>query len=129
MSGAIEPTGPKHAIGILSARTALQPLKRVKGPDGAPLMLCDLPPAHTTRWVARRKAEVVCAVRGGLIGVEEVCRRYVMTIEEYLGWERAFDRFGVPGLHSVARPAETARAASNPTRDGTISAGVELSAE
>ena len=38
----------------------------VMGPDGNPLTLDDLPPAGTTRWVIRRKAEVVAAVRGGL---------------------------------------------------------------
>ncbi len=39
----------------------------VMGPDGTPLTLDDLPPANTTRWVIRRKAEVVAAVRGGLL--------------------------------------------------------------
>ena len=39
----------------------------VMGPDGNPLTLDDLPPAGTTRWVIRRKAEVVAAVRGGLL--------------------------------------------------------------
>jgi hypothetical protein len=34
----------------------------VMGPDGNPLTLDDLPPAGTTRWVIRRKAEVVAAV-------------------------------------------------------------------
>jgi Protein of unknown function (DUF1153) len=83
----------------------LVPLKRVKGPDGSPLMLCDLPPAHTTRWIARRKAELVVAVRGGLLSVEEACRRYVMTVEEFRAWERAFERFGMPGLRTLASPA------------------------
>ena len=43
----------------------------VMGPDGNPLTLDDLPPAGTTRWVIRRKAEVVAAVRGGLLTMEE----------------------------------------------------------
>ena len=38
----------------------------VVGPTGTPLTLRDLPPAETNRWVIRRKAEVVAAVRGGL---------------------------------------------------------------
>ena len=43
----------------------------VMGPDGNPLTLDDLPPPGTTRWVIRRKAEVVAAVRGGLLTLEE----------------------------------------------------------
>ena len=37
--------------------------KSVIGPDGKLLSLDDLPPPNTQRWVARRKAEVVAAVR------------------------------------------------------------------
>ena len=41
----------------------------VVGPTGTPLTLRDLPPANTNRWAIRRKAEVVAAVRGGLISL------------------------------------------------------------
>ena len=40
---------------------------QVIGPLGEPLTLNSLPPADTTRWVVRRKAEVVAAVSGGLL--------------------------------------------------------------
>ena len=40
----------------------------VIGPDGTPLTLQDLPPPTTKRWVIRRKAEVVAAVRGESFG-------------------------------------------------------------
>jgi len=39
----------------------------VIGPEGTPLTLADLPKPNTVRWVIRRKAEVVAAVRGGLL--------------------------------------------------------------
>jgi hypothetical protein len=39
--------------------------KSVVGPDGKMLTLDDLPPPNTQRWVARRKGEVVTAVRAG----------------------------------------------------------------
>ena len=42
--------------------------KYVIGPDGSPLTIADLPAPGTKRWVIRRKAEVVAAVRGGLDG-------------------------------------------------------------
>ncbi len=43
----------------------------VIGPAGKPLTVDNLPPANTKRWVIRRKAEVVAAVRNGLIGLDE----------------------------------------------------------
>lgn len=70
----------------------------VIGPLGEPLTLDSLPPAGTTRWVVRRKAEVVAAVDGGLLTFEEVCDRYGLTMEEYAGWKRAVERSGMPGL-------------------------------
>lgn len=57
-----------------------------------------LPPPDTKRWVARRKAVVVEAVRAGFIDLEEVCRRYNISAEEFVAWERAIERHGVPGL-------------------------------
>jgi len=72
----------------------------IVGPEGVRLALADLPPPHTQRWVARRKAEVVMAVRGGLLTIQEVCDRYALTLDELLAWERAFARFGVSGLRA-----------------------------
>ena len=71
---------------------------KVIGPPGAPLPLQTRPPPETTRWVVRRKAEVVAAVNGGLLSVDEVCERYNLTVEEFAGWQRAIDRSGMPGL-------------------------------
>ncbi|MBI1364941.1 MAG: DUF1153 domain-containing protein [Alphaproteobacteria bacterium] len=73
----------------------------VIGPDGMPLTLADLPPANTKRWVIRRKAEVVAAVRGGLLTLEEACSRYTLTLEEFLAWQKAIDQFGMPGLRAT----------------------------
>ena len=57
-----------------------------------------LPPPNTKRWVIRRKAEVVAAVRAGIISLEEACRRYTLSIEEFLSWQRLVDSHGLPGL-------------------------------
>jgi hypothetical protein len=73
----------------------------VIGPDGSPLTIADLPPVNTRRWVIRRKAEVVAAVRGGLISLDEACRRYTLTVEEFLSWQRAIDRHGLAGLRAT----------------------------
>src|SRR6266849_8812331 len=85
----------------------------VIGPDGSPLTLADLPLPDTKRWVIRRKAEVVAAVRGGLLSLEEACSRYALNSDEILSWQHCIDRFGIAGLRttrtqfylrSVARP-------------------------
>jgi uncharacterized protein DUF1153 len=70
----------------------------VIGPDGRALTVADLPPRDTKRWVIRRKAELVAAVRGGLISLEEACERYALTVDEFLSWQRSIDRYGLPGL-------------------------------
>jgi hypothetical protein len=57
-----------------------------------------LPPRETKRWVARRKAAVVTAVRSGAIGLEEACRRYELSEEEFHAWERGIEAYGVAGL-------------------------------
>ena len=71
------------------------------GPTGAPLTLADLPPPSTQRWVIRRKAEVVAAVRGGLLSLDEACERYSLTNEEFLAWQQSIDRYGMPGLRTT----------------------------
>jgi hypothetical protein len=70
----------------------------VIGPLGEPLTLETLPAPTTTRWVIRRKAEVVAAVNGGLLTIDEVCERYGLTLEEFASWQRAVDRSGMHGL-------------------------------
>jgi len=77
--------------------------KFVRGPDGWPLMISDLPPSNTSHWVIRQKAKVVAAVRGGLISIEEACQRYSLTEEEFAGWERACERFCIPDLRAIIR--------------------------
>ena len=73
----------------------------VIGPDGRVLTVADLPPRDTKRWVTRRKAELVVAVRGGLLSLEEACERYALTIDEFLSWQTTLDRHGLPGLRAT----------------------------
>ena len=76
-------------------------VKYVIGPDGSPLTIADLPPSGTRRWVIRRKAEVVAAVRGGLLSLEEACSRYTLTVDEFLSWQylHRSARSGRPAHH------------------------------
>jgi len=82
-------------------RTNSRGEKYVVGPTGAPLTLADLPPTTTQRWVIRRKAEVVAAVRGGLLTLDEACERYSLTNEEFLAWQQSIDRHGMAGLRAT----------------------------
>lgn len=61
----------------------------------------NLPPPSTKRWVIRRKAQVVVAVRSGLISLDEACQRYSLSIEEFLSWQRLIDRHGIGGLRAT----------------------------
>ncbi len=74
---------------------------QVVGPTGQPLSLNNLPPPNTDRWVIRRKAELVAAVRGGLISLEEVCKRYQLSEEEFQSWQNSLAVNGVRGLRTT----------------------------
>src|ERR1700677_557447 len=76
-------------------------VKYVIGPDGSPLTIADLPAPGTKRWVIRRKAEVVAAVRGGLLSLEEACSRYTLTVEEFLSWQYSIDQHGLAELRTT----------------------------
>ncbi len=76
-------------------------VKYVIGPDGSPLTIADLPPTSTKRWVIRRKAEVVAAVRGGLLSLDEACTRYTLTVDEFLSWQTSIDQHGLAGLRTT----------------------------
>lgn len=74
------------------------PSRACTGPDGGELTLADLPASGTTRWVARRKAEVCAAIEGGLLTEDEACARWNLTHQELALWRDLIERAGVPGL-------------------------------
>ena len=75
---------------------------------GLSIAIDDLPSPETRRWVARRKAQVVAAVRAGVLSFEDVCQRYNISPEEFASWERKIDRYG-PGALRVTRLQEFRR--------------------
>ncbi len=60
-----------------------------------------LPPVDTKRWVIRRKAQIVNAVRNGVVSVDEACRRYKLSIEDFVSWQKAIEAHGLPGLRAT----------------------------
>jgi hypothetical protein len=95
-------------------RTAQPTVKHVIGPYGGRLTLADLPLPGTKRWVIRRKAEVVAAVRGGLLSLEEACSRYELNSDEFLSWQHCIDRFGLAGLRTTRIQRYLRRKVRNP---------------
>lgn len=72
----------------------------VVGPSGYPLYKNDLPQPRA-RWTPMRKAEVIAAIRGSLLSIEEACIRYGLTLEEIASWQRTVERAGIPGLRAT----------------------------
>src|SRR5882762_10034842 len=58
-------------------------------------------PSPGQRWTVRRKATVIEAVRRGWISIGELTRRYRLSIDEFVAWERDLNRYGVPGLRTT----------------------------
>lgn len=73
----------------------------IVGPDEQIITQESLPPSTTKRWVTKRKAQVIAAIRGGLLTVEEASQRYRLTIDELSEWQSAFDRHGPRGLRTT----------------------------
>ena len=96
-------SNPVSAAARTNAAPASRPVEAESDADwlvdiGPVLSLDALPSPETKRWVIRRKAIVVAAVRAGVISLEEACRRYTLSIEEFLAWQRLVDSHGLPGL-------------------------------
>ena len=91
--------------GSAEARASPSPKSRAEPLSGdhssRARLLESLPPPDTKRWVVRRKAAVIAAVRGGGITIEEACRYYQLSEEEFLSWERALERHGLAGLRTT----------------------------
>ena len=60
-----------------------------------------LPSPKTRRWVMRRKAQVVTAVRNGVLSLPEACERYHLSEEEFSSWASLLDSHGIHGLRAT----------------------------
>jgi hypothetical protein len=58
-------------------------------------------PQPAERWITRRKAALIAAVRSHEITLEEACRQYQLSPGEFAGWLAAFEKHGVPGLRAT----------------------------
>ncbi len=88
------------------------PIRAVIDPFGKLLTVDTLPTADTVRWVPRRKAQVVCAIHGGLISRQEACDRYGISDEELFSWEKLLNDHGLRALR-VTRTKRYRQAATS----------------
>ncbi len=72
--------------------------KARRGPRPMTDSVADLPAPDTKRWHVHRKAQVVYAVRSGLVSVDDACRRYKLSAEEFASWQQLIEAHGLPGL-------------------------------
>ena len=78
----------------------------VIGPLGTPLTMADLPPRNTKRWIIHRKAELVAAVRGGLLSLA-LC--HDGGLEEYIACLEAILINAPPGATAQAGSSRSPR--------------------
>jgi hypothetical protein len=74
------------------------PSTRLRRPESG---VIELPPENVRRWTIHRKAAVVNAVSAGEVTHEEICRRYQISLEEFLSWQRDYESYGLHGLRST----------------------------
>ncbi|MDH5188270.1 MAG: DUF1153 domain-containing protein [Rhodospirillaceae bacterium] len=79
-------------------KNSVRPEHDQSEPPAQPMSIDDLPAPGTHRWITRRKAEVVAGVRSGIISLEDACKRYSLSVEEFLLWQTTLDRHGILGL-------------------------------
>ena len=81
-----------------SQRQEASPITSMADSGQKQRMLNDLPPTETKRWVIRRKAAVVTAVKNGAIALDDVCWLYNISVEEFLTWQEMIEKHGNRGL-------------------------------
>ena len=79
------------------------------------LSVAELPDPNTQRWVVARKAAVVAAVQNGILTIDGACRRYSLSLEEFLSWAHLVQYHGLAGLRVTRiRDYRACRSASSP---------------
>ena len=85
------------------SRVSKQKRKVAVGLRGNVIAPYDLPPAHGARWTPQRKADLIAAILGGVITLDEAKARYALTTEELSEWRRGLAAAGVSGLKATKR--------------------------
>lgn len=76
----------------------------VRGLDGLPICINDLPEGNDIRWNKKRKIIVACAVKGGILSEEDAASRYQLGEDELPRWMAM-----ISGSHYAGMPVRQAR--------------------
>ena len=85
------------------SRLSKQKRKVAVGLRGNVIAPYDLPPAQGARWTPMRKVDLIAAILGGVITLDEAKARYALTTEELSEWRRGLAAGGVKGLKASRR--------------------------
>ena len=77
--------------------------KVARGLRGNVIAPYDLPPAQGARWTPMRKVDLIAAILGGVITLDEAKARYALTTEELSEWRRGLAAGGVKRLKASRR--------------------------
>ncbi len=66
-----------------------------------PMLMDNLPPANTIRWVKSKKAAIVQAIESGSVTERDVCEFYGICEEELASWVRLYHSHGAAGLRAT----------------------------
>lgn len=80
----------------------------VRDVDGVPMNRPAILAKLRLQWTVRRKANLVLAVRGGLVTAEEARQTFDISPEELAAWGQAFDQAGLEGLRLRALASQAA---------------------
>jgi hypothetical protein len=80
--------------------------KVARGLRGNVIAPYDLPPARGARWTPMRKVDLIAAILGGVITLDDAKARYALTTEELSEWRRGLAAGGVKGLKASRRAPE-----------------------
>jgi hypothetical protein len=67
------------------------------------LTLADLPAPDTRRWYPRWKIFIVRAVEVGLLSFDQASKRYSLSFEEFMSWQKLAANFDQSGVNSAVR--------------------------
>jgi hypothetical protein len=116
----IESQRVKHALTFSAKDTERQMMTHLEThgvgmqglPAGSVLTIDDLPPRFNRRWSAEQKAQLLSAIDGGLLSLDEAASYYALNVNDLAGWKsestRAIDlvsapRSAEPGVDRLSR--------------------------
>lgn len=52
------------------------------------LIFQSLPKPNTKRWSKLKKIKIIKAINLGILTLDDACKKYCLSVEEYLSWQK-----------------------------------------